>query len=252
MQKHQTVDPEEIKKFEAIASQWWDENGKFKPLHRFNPIRIEYIVNTAIQHFGRAVDTKPLAGLTVLDIGCGGGLLSEALSRLGADVTGIDVSEKNIQVATLHAKNSGVKVSYHVSTAEDFLAKDRHYDIVLCMEVVEHVVDLAGFMKSVCQLTKPSGLLYCATLNRTIKSYLFAIVGAEYVLRWLPVGTHHWHKFLKPSELCALIESGGLRIKELKGFAYNPLTEHWSISANLDVNYVILAQRRGVKRKGEG
>ena len=242
--KADTVDKSEIKKFEAMANEWWDEEGKFKPLHRLNPTRIEYIVNNATQHFGKTNEQKPLAGLTLLDVGCGGGLLSEPMARLGAQVTAIDASEKNINIASLHAKKSGLDITYMPITTETLVKQHAQFDIVLNMEVVEHVADIALYMQEVCALVKPSGLLFNATLNRTLKSYLFAIIGAEYVLRWLPMGTHDWQKFVKPSELSAQIEANGLRVKEILGMTFNPLNQGWSISDNLDVNYLLLAQQR--------
>jgi 2-polyprenyl-6-hydroxyphenyl methylase/3-demethylubiquinone-9 3-methyltransferase len=237
-----TISPEEVEKFSRIAEEWWDENGKFKPLHRMNPMRIEYIRNKTCTHFGKdAAVIKPLAGLSLLDVGCGGGLLCEPFTRLGAAVTGIDASEKNIKVASLHAEKMGLKIDYRCTAAE---AMSEQYDVVLAMEIVEHVADVPTFLKAVSALVKPGGILFMSTLNRTIKSYAMAIVGAEYILRWLPRGTHDWKKFVKPAELCGGLRNEGLNIQHMTGTVFNPLNQHWSTNdRDLDVNYILTANK---------
>lgn len=237
--KSGSVDEQEIAKFEAMADEWWDETGKFKPLHKFNPIRIGYIRDAVKTHFDIGNSDKPLTGLSILDIGCGGGLLCEPMKRLGADVTGIDASEKNIGIASTHAGKMGLDIQYEAITAEELVAKGKQYDVVLCMEVIEHVADVDGFLKSCAKLVKPGGMMVVATLNRTPKSYLFAIVGAEYVLRWLPKGTHEWKKFLKPSEVFECVKHAGVSLDEVKGASYNPLRAEWFLSSDLSVNYLM-------------
>ncbi len=227
-----TIDPAEIAKFEAMSEEWWDTNGKFAPLHKFNPVRIEYITSLMRKKFGKVEDIE------VLDIGCGGGLLAEPLARLGANVTAIDASEKNINIATIHAKKSDLKINYHSTSVEALTAKKKRYDIVLSMEVVEHVADVTNFLQSSAHLVKPGGTLIVATLNRTIKSYTLAILGAEYVLRWLPRGTHDWRKFLKPSEIEAILRDE-LTLIESKGASYNLLKDTWNLSNDLCVNYMM-------------
>ncbi len=217
-----------------MADQWWDESGKFKPLHKFNPTRVSYIRDRLTEHFGK------LQGLDVLDIGCGGGLLCEPITRLGAKVTGIDASEKNIKIAAIHAENSGLDINYQCISAEEMAAKKKKFDVVLNMEVIEHVADVESFLAASCALVKPGGLMIVATLNRTVKSFALAIVGAEYVLRWLPRGTHDWKKFLKPSEIEAPISRGGLKLKEIQGVSYNPIKDSWNLSEDIDVNYMML------------
>lgn len=240
-----SVDPREIERFSALAEEWWDPEGKFKPLHRLNPIRLEFIRDRAMAHFGlTSAGAKPLAGLAVLDIGCGGGLLCEPLSRLGATMTGLDASARNIAVAGRHAADMDLRIDYRQSSAEDHATGRRRYDLVLAMEIVEHVADLGAFMAAGCSLVRPGGLMIASTLNRTPKAYLMAILGAEYLLRWLPRGTHDWRKFVRPSELTAQLRAQGLEGLELTGVAYNPLSDSWRLAArDLDVNYMILAQK---------
>lgn len=244
-----TVDLEEVAKFTAMAEAWWDPKGKFRPLHRLNPVRVAYIADMVKSRFanrrpaGDPATTSPLGGLTILDVGCGGGLLAEPLARLGAQVTGIDASERNIGIARAHAEQSGVKVTYLPCAAEDLLAGPQRYDIVLAMEVIEHVSDPAVFLATAAELMKPDGLLFLATLNRTVKSYALAIVGAEYVLRWLPRGTHDWRKFLRPSEIARPLREVGVDIRDLTGVSYQPLSDNWQRSRDIDVNYMLCASR---------
>lgn len=238
-----TVDKDEIERFTRMADEWWDENGKFKPLHRMNPVRLKYIRDAVTAHFNKDTDTvKCLSGLTLLDIGCGGGLLCEPLSRLGAKVTGIDAGEKNIKVAALHAERMGLDITYECKPAEDM--GNARFDVVLAMEIVEHVADVPAFLKAVATLVKPGGILFMSTLNRTAKSYLMAIVGAEYVLRWLPRGTHEWKKFLKPAELCAGLRNEGMSIDHMTGTVFNPIGNSWSTNdRDLDMNYMLTAKK---------
>ena len=238
-----TVNKEEIQKFSKLAEEWWDVNGKFKPLHMFNPIRIEYIVDTMFSHY--KIDRKkalPLSGLKILDIGCGGGLMSEPMCRLGAEVTGIDASEKNIKVASLHAKKNNLKINYLNKSPEE-INKKNNYDIILNLEVVEHVENLELYIESCSKLVKKNSLMFTATLNRTLTSYLKAIIGAEYVLRWLPIGTHDWNKFVKPEELEEKMISYDFSIKDVKGLNFNPITRSWYRSDNLSVNYIITSKK---------
>ncbi len=238
-----TVDASEIAKFTAMAEAWWDPNGDFKPLHRFNPIRIAYIRDVAVAHFGRDTDsTAPLDGLSLLEVGCGGGLLTEPMRRLGAEVTGIDPAPRNIGVARTHAEQAGLKITYLPCAAEDLIETGGKFDIVLAMEVVEHVADVGAFIQDCAKLVSPNGLLFLATLNRTAKSFAFAIVGAEYVLRWLPRGTHDWRKFVKPSELAQALRKADMSIDQMTGVSFNPLTERWSLTRDLDVNYMLAAK----------
>jgi 2-polyprenyl-6-hydroxyphenyl methylase/3-demethylubiquinone-9 3-methyltransferase len=246
MNKSQTVDTKEIEKFSQIADQWWDLNGKFKPLHKFNPIRVNYIKKKAQKHFGLIDD---LRGLDVLDIGCGGGLLSEPMARFKANVTAIDASEKNISVASIHAKKSNLTINYQHTTVEELAAKNKIYDIILNMEVIEHVADYKLFLHQSCLMLKPGGLMFIATINRTIKSFLLAILGAEYILRWLPVGTHNWNKFLKPSEIEPYVNINGLLLEEIQGVSYNPLVDKWHLSNDMDVNYMMLISKQNEKPK---
>jgi 2-polyprenyl-6-hydroxyphenyl methylase / 3-demethylubiquinone-9 3-methyltransferase len=240
-----SVDPAEIAKFTAIAEAWWDPEGKFRPLHRLNPTRLAYIRDAAAARFGRdPVGPKPLAGLRLIDIGCGGGLLCEPLTRLGARVTGLDAGERNVAIARAHAQESDLDIDYRNATAEDVEAGGERFDIVLSMEVVEHVSDPAGFMAACAGLVAPGGLLITATLNRTAKSFALAIVGAEYLLRWLPRGTHDWRRFLRPSELAALVRPRGLSLAEAMGVVYSPLADKWRLDpADLDVNYMLRFER---------
>jgi 2-polyprenyl-6-hydroxyphenyl methylase/3-demethylubiquinone-9 3-methyltransferase len=244
-----TIDNDEIERFSRIAEEWWDENGKFKPLHRMGHVRLQYLRDQACAHFNRDTDQlRTLNGLTVLDVGCGGGLLSEPMARLGTQVTGIDASEKNIAVAALHARNMGLEIDYRCTSPETLTQanakKPLQYDIVLALEIVEHVSDVPAFIKACAGLVKPGGLLFMSTLNRTVKSYIFAIAAAEYILRWLPRGTHQWNKFLKPSELCAGIRKEGLRVNHMSGIVFNPAARSWHLAEkDLDVNYILTATK---------
>ncbi len=238
-----TIDPEEVAKFEAMAAEWWDPNGKFKPLHQMNPVRLEYIVSQICTTFGRDPESAaPLKGLRLLDIGCGGGLLSEPMARLGATVVGADAAAGNIPVAQVHAKQSGLDIDYRNTPAEALAEAGEKFDVVLNMEVVEHVADPLAFLTACRQLLKPGGLMVCSTLNRNPKSYAMAIFGAEVIMRWLPRGTHDWNKFITPDELSELIANAGLELIDKKGFVFNPLQWSWSISdRDLSVNYVTAA-----------
>jgi 2-polyprenyl-6-hydroxyphenyl methylase/3-demethylubiquinone-9 3-methyltransferase len=235
-----TVDAAEIARFEAMAAEWWDPRGKFKPLHMLNPCRLDYIIGQITAEFGRdARAERPFAGLRLLDIGCGGGLLSEPMTRLGADVVGADAAAGNIPVARLHAEQSGLAIDYRHTTAEALAAAGERFDVVLNMEVIEHVSDPPAYMAACSALLKPGGLMICSTLNRTARSFALAIVGAEHVMRWLPRGTHDWSKFVTPDELSALIRGAGLDPVDSKGFVFNPLTWSWRTSdRDLAVNYV--------------
>ncbi|MDF0601613.1 bifunctional 2-polyprenyl-6-hydroxyphenol methylase/3-demethylubiquinol 3-O-methyltransferase UbiG [Psychromarinibacter sp. C21-152] len=235
-----TVDSEEVAKFEAMAAEWWDPNGKFKPLHMLNPCRLDYITGQIAAEFGRDLaDPSPFAGLRILDIGCGGGLLAEPMARLGAEVVGADAAERNIPVARIHAEQSGLEIDYRHTTAEALAEAGEQFDAVLNMEVVEHVSDPPAYLAACQRLLKPGGIMICSTLNRTPKSYVMAIVGAEHVMRWLPKGTHDWAKFITPDELFDLLRQAGLEPVDRKGFVFNPLGWSWSISdRDLSVNYV--------------
>ena len=241
MQTHQTtVDPLEIAKFEAMAAEWWDPNGKFKPLHMLNPCRLDYITRQIAAEFDRDLKSStPFDGLRILDIGCGGGLLAEPMARLGAQVVGADAAERNIPVARIHARQSGLTIDYRHTTAEDMAAAGEQFDVVLNMEVVEHVADPLGYLTACRQLLKPGGLHICSTINRNPKSYIMAIIGAEHVMRWLPKGTHEWSKFITPDELFDLMRNAGLDPVDRQGFVFNPITWSWSLSdRDLGVNYV--------------
>ena len=235
--KSNTINNQEIAKFSKIAAEWWRPNGKFKPLHKFNPIRIQYLKENIIEHFNLKKTNSPLKGLNILDIGCGGGLLSEPITRLGAKVTAIDASKKNIQVAKFHAKKNSLKINYLCSSPEK-LNLNKKFDVVLNMEIVEHVEDLNFFIKKSSNLLKKNGLMFIATLNKTFKSYVFAIIGAEYVLRWLPIGTHDWEKFVKPDNLVSLAINSNLKLKKLSGMKFNPIIDKWSLSNDKSVNYI--------------
>ena len=240
-----TIDPAEVARFEGIAKTWWDPKGPMAVLHKFNPVRLTYIRDLACERFGRDPKTmRALEGLSLVDIGCGGGVLCEPLARLGAQVTGLDPAPTNVAVATAHAEAGGLAIDYRQQTIETLVADGARYDIVLAMEVVEHVADVEAFVAACCAAVKPGGLLVMATLNRTLKSYALAIVGAEYVLRWLPRGTHDWDKFVTPDELGDAIERGGLELGEATGVVYNPLTDRWSASRDTDVNYMLAAYRQ--------
>lgn len=235
-----TVDPSEVAKFEAMAAEWWDPNGKFKPLHLMNPCRLDYITSQIAAEFDRDLGSpKPFSGLRILDIGCGGGLLSEPMARLGATVVGADAAEGNLPVARVHADQSGLVIDYRHTTAEALADAGEQFDAVLNMEVVEHVADPLVYLTACRRLLKPGGLHLCSTINRNPKSFAMAIVGAEVILRWLPKGTHDWRKFITPEELYGLLEQAGLRPVDRKGFVFNPISWHWKISdRDLSVNYV--------------
>jgi 2-polyprenyl-6-hydroxyphenyl methylase/3-demethylubiquinone-9 3-methyltransferase len=235
-----TIDPAEVAKFEAMAAEWWDPTGKFRPLHLMNPCRLDYITAQIAAEFARDLKAPhPFQGLRILDIGCGGGLLSEPMARLGAEVVGADAAPRNIPVARIHAETSGLTIDYRHTTAEDLAAAGEQFDVVLNMEVVEHVSDPQAYLTACHDLLKPGGLMICSTLNRNAKSFMMAIVGAEWVMRWLPKGTHDWAKFITPDELFALIEKAGLRPVDRKGMVFNPVSWSWSLSArDLSVNYV--------------
>ncbi len=240
-----TIDENEVAKFQAMAAEWWDPNGKFKPLHMLNPCRLDYITDQIMAHFARDPGADaPLAGVRILDIGCGGGLLSEPMARLGAEVVGADAAERNIPVARLHAEQSGLEIDYRHTTAEDLAAAGEQFDAILNMEVVEHVSDPLAYLTACQQLLKPGGLMICSTLNRNPKSYVMAIIGAEHVMRWLPKGTHEWNKFITPDELFDLLRQSGLTPVDRKGFVFNPLGWSWSISArDLSCNYVTASEK---------
>ena len=232
-----SVNKKEIEKFSKIAAEWWNPNGKFKPLHKFNPIRIKYIKENIINDFKLKNKKKPLEKISILDIGCGGGLLSEPMHRLGANVTGIDASNKNIKIAKLHAKKNKLKIDYLCSSPEK-LKINKKFDVILNMEIVEHVEDVQFFLKSCSGLLKKNGLMFVATINKTLKSYMFAIVGAEYVLRWLPIGTHEWEKFVKPEDLENILKKYNLILNNLDGMHFNIIKDEWNISKDVSVNYI--------------
>ena len=236
-----TVDPAEIERFSRIADEWWDPTGKFAPLHRLNPVRIGYIRDRVAAHWQRdALNGEPLKGLSLLDIGCGGGLMSEPMTRLGASVTGVDASARNIATASVHAARQDLAIDYREGTAEGLAESGAQFDVVLALEIVEHVADVDLFLRSCGRLVKPGGLLFLSTLNRTAKAWVLAIAGAEYVLGWLPRGTHDWKKFLKPSEVTRGLRAGGIEPQEIVGVVYAPLSRKWSLNKNdLDVNYML-------------
>ena len=235
--KNNTINKKEIEKFSKIAEEWWDPEGKFKPLHKFNPIRISYIKNNIIQSFKLKNKNKPLEKVKILDIGCGGGLLCEPMSRLGADVVGIDASDKNIKVAKLHAKKDNLDIEYLCATPETFKT-DIKFDVILNMEIVEHVENVDFFLKSSSELLRKNGVMFVATLNKTLKSYLFAIIGAEYILNWLPIGTHEWEKFVKPEDLTNILKKYKLNLESLDGMKYNLLKDEWAVSKDKSINYI--------------
>ncbi|MEK9953928.1 MAG: bifunctional 2-polyprenyl-6-hydroxyphenol methylase/3-demethylubiquinol 3-O-methyltransferase UbiG [Pelagibacteraceae bacterium] len=238
-----TINKDEINKFTKMADEWWDINGKFKPLHMFNPIRIEYILDIASKHFNFKINNqKSLSGLKILDIGCGGGLISEPMTRLGADVTGIDASAKNIEIAKLHAKKNNLKINY-LNTEPEKLNLKNEFDIILNLEVVEHVENLNLYLESCQKLLKPKGLMFTATLNKTLTSFIKAIIGAEYVLRWLPIGTHDWNKFIKPNELEKKLLDLNFSTVNLTGLSFNPIFQEWKRSKDLSVNYILATEK---------
>ncbi len=239
---HASIDPAEVAKFTAMAESWWDPEGKFAPLHKFNPVRLKFIHDTAAAHFDRAgAGLHPFKGLSLLDIGCGGGLLSEPMARLGFAVTGADASEKNVKIAGTHAGIEGLKIDYRVATAEMLADEDQSFDVVLNMEVVEHVADLPGYLAACARLVKPGGLMFVATLNKTLKSLALAKIGAEYVLRWVPAGTHDWNRFIEPKRLNALLQENGLKPLKTQGVSFDPLAWDWRLSSDTDVNYMVVA-----------
>ncbi|WP_136658436.1 bifunctional 2-polyprenyl-6-hydroxyphenol methylase/3-demethylubiquinol 3-O-methyltransferase UbiG [Nitratireductor sp. XY-223] len=239
-----TIDQAEVDRFSAMASEWWDPTGKFRPLHKFNPVRLAYIRDRVCAHYSRdPKSARPLDGLRVLDIGCGGGLLSEPLARLGASVVGADASETNIEIARIHAAQSGLEIDYRAVTAEELAADGEMFDIVLNMEVVEHVADVDFFLASCAGMVKPGGLMFVATINRTLKALALAIVGAEYVLRWLPRGTHQYEKLVRPEEIENPLGSSGMNVIDRTGVFYSPLSDSWNLSRDMDVNYMLLAAR---------
>ena len=236
--KTNTINKKEIEKFSKIAEEWWDPNGKFKPLHKFNPIRISYIKENIINTFNlKNKKDNPLSEIKILDVGCGGGLLSEPLSRLGAEVYGIDASKNNIEVAKIHAKKSGLNIKYFCSSPEKF-KKNFKFDVILNMEIIEHVEDVDFFLESCSRLLKKNGIMFVATLNKTLKSYLFAIIGAEYILRWLPIGTHEWEKFVKPEDLIKILKNYNLKLDSLDGMKFNLIQDKWNLSSDKSINYI--------------
>ena len=232
-----SVNKKEIEKFSKMAAEWWDPEGKFKPLHKFNPIRIKYIKDNIIYSFKLKSKEQPLQKINILDIGCGGGLLSEPMARLGANVTGIDASDKNIKIAKLHAKKNKLNINYFCSSPEKLKIKKK-FDVILNMEIIEHVEDINFFIKSCSKLLKKNGLMFVATLNKTLKSYVFAIIGAEYVLRWLPIGTHDWEKFVKPEDLKNILSKNNLKIEKLDGMNFDIFKDEWNISKDTSINYI--------------
>ena len=235
--KTSTINKKEIEKFSRIAEEWWNPEGKFKPLHKFNPIRIRYIKNNIIETFKLKEIKEPLKNVKILDVGCGGGLLSEPMSRLGAKVTGIDASIKNINVAKFHAEKNNLKIRYLCASPEK-LDINQKFDVILNMEIVEHVEDINLFLKSCSSLLKKNGIMFVATINKTLKSYIFAIVGAEYILRWLPVGTHEWEKFVKPEDLIDILKKNSVQLDKLDGVKLNLLSNEWQLSPDNSVNYI--------------
>ncbi len=239
-----TLDDAEVKRFAALAAEWWDPNGKFRPLHKLGPARLAFVRQEIVRHFPQATGgLRPFTGLTILDIGCGGGLVSEPVARLGGTVTGIDPAAENIEAARRHAEGQGLTIDYRSALVEDLVAEGRTFDCVLCLEVVEHVPDVGAFLTTCAKLVRPGGLMILSTINRTMKAYALAIVGAEYILRWLPVGTHQWERFVTPDELARYAEAAGLASSARQGLVYNPLSDAWSLSQDLDVNYMASAAR---------
>ena len=235
--KASTINKKEIEKFSRIAEEWWNPEGKFKPLHKFNPIRISYIKENILSTLKLKNKKKPLEKIKILDIGCGGGLLSEPMSRLGAEVVGIDASDKNIKVAKLHAKKNDLHIKYYCTSPENFITKTK-FDVILNMEIIEHVEDVNNFLRSCSRLLKKKGIMFVATLNKTLKSYLFAIIGAEYILQWLPIGTHEWNKFVKPEDLINILKKHDLKLDSLDGMKFNLIKDEWSVSSDKSINYI--------------
>lgn len=246
-----TVDIDEVERFSALAAEWWNPNGKFRPLHKFNPVRLAYIRDQVAAHFGRDPHAaKPFDGLRILDIGCGGGLLCEPMARLGAKVVGVDASQTNIEVARLHAAESRVSIDYRASTAEELADAGETFDVILNMEVVEHVADVDFFVDKCAQMVRPGGIMFVATINRTLKALGLAIFGAEYVLRWLPRGTHEYSKLVRPDELEKALNAADMHIIDRTGVSYNPMADRWQRSRDLDVNYMVLAQKPATNGAG--
>ena len=235
--KTNTINKKEIEKFSKIAEEWWNPQGKFKPLHKFNPIRISYIKESIIKNFKLKIKNKPLEKIKILDIGCGGGLLSEPMSKLGADVVGIDASKNNIKIAELHAKRSNLKIRYYCTSPEKFKTETK-FDVILNMEIIEHVNDVDFYLRSCSRLLRKNGIMFIATLNKTLKSYLFAIVGAEYILRWLPIGTHDWEKFIKPNDLISMLKKYKLEVNKLDGVKFDIIKNDWNLSSDKSINYI--------------
>lgn len=247
---HSSIDLAEIQRFSKISSTWWDESGPFKPLHQLNPMRIEFIRDCLTSHFHRKIEeSKPFEGISILDIGCGGGLVAEPLTRLGASVIGIDASREAIEVASAHAKLMDLPITYECTTAEDMAAQGKAFDVVLALEIVEHVADLEGFLNICAKLVAPKGALILSTINRTWKAYAFAIIGAEYIMRMLPIGTHEWDKFVTPAELASHLRPLDFTFSSLKGLSYCPLANQWSLSNDLDINYLGYAKRNDSQHK---
>ena len=239
-----TLDPAEVEKFSKMAAEWWNPKGKFGVLHVFNPVRLQYIKEQACARFGRdPFDPKPFTGLRFLDVGCGGGLLTEPMARLGADIVGVDPSEKNIKTARVHAEETELAIDYRYGAAEDLAAAGEKFDVILTMEVIEHVPDPKAFTQICSSMLKPDGLMFVATISRTLKSFGLAIIGAEYVLGWLPKGTHHWEKFITPTELKAWLSENNIAIKGQTGVTYHPLANAWKRSRDMDVNYMVVGQK---------
>lgn len=239
-----TIDAGEVERFSRMAADWWNPTGKFKPLHKFNPVRLSYIRETVIEHFGLdAKAAQPFSGLRFLDIGCGGGLLAEPMARLGAEVIGADASETNIEIAKIHAAQSGLDIDYRATTSETLESKGETFDVVLNMEVVEHVADVDLYMKSCAAMVRPGGLMFVATINRTLKAYGMAIIGAEHILRWLPKGTHQYERLVTPRELEAALAGTGVDIVRRSGVSFNPFADEWRLSSDMDVNYMVVASR---------
>jgi len=244
-----TIDPQEIEKFAKMAQEWWSPTGKFKPLHKFNPIRLQFLKQKICAHFG--LDFSAIAPfknndktIKIIDIGCGGGLITEPFARMQADITGIDAGEKNIKIAQIHADESGLNINYEVGSAEEYVQKNQQFDVVFALEIIEHVSDVEKFVQSCSQLLKPNGLMFVATLNRTAKSLIMAKYGVEYILRWLPIGTHDWHKFLKPSEIEVFARKYDLQLQEIQGFNYNIFKDQWSLGEDLSINYMMVFTKK--------
>jgi 2-polyprenyl-6-hydroxyphenyl methylase / 3-demethylubiquinone-9 3-methyltransferase len=240
----ETIDPEEIERFTALAEEWWKPDGKFRVVHKFNPVRRDFIVDKIARHFDRALsETGPFDGLKILDVGCGAGLLCEPMAERGASVVGIDATVRNVEVARWHADKVGLSIDYRHCIAADLRAADEGFDVVLNTEVIEHVVDPEQFMRDCCHHIKPGGLMVVATLNRTLRAFLLAIVGAEYVLRWLPRGTHDWRRFLRPREISGMLERHGLKTTHITGVTFNPIVNRWRLSEDTSVNYILVAEK---------